>query len=85
MPNRPIEAPNDPMDLEGATEETEGVSAPMDLDIAAICYKARQKALKKGPNAEPVNWKQAVKSPDSEKWIEATFSKLEQLLRAGTF
>ena len=71
---------------EGAINGTpEGVSAPMDLDIAAICYKARQKAPKKGPNAEPTNWKQAIKSPDSEKWIEATFSELEQLLRASTF
>jgi len=47
------------------------------------CYRAkRAKALK---NSEPTIFKQALKHPQKQQWLEGIFSELQQLLTTQTF
>ena len=56
----------------------------MDLDFLALrlvtAFKARQT-----PNSSvPQTWKQVLKSPDRDRWLEAIFKEFEQVLRQET-
>ncbi len=61
----------------------------MDLDrlVYSLCYKAKRVLKKKIPTdpLEPSSYKQALKSREAKDWLEAIYSELNQLLKAGTF
>ena len=47
------------------------------------CYKAhRAKAPK---SSEPTTFKQALRHPQKDKWLQASFTEIQQLLATNTF